>query len=141
MLATSAARDAVNRASLIEAIERASEVKVEIISGEQEAELVFRGVATDPQLDGRRLLILDVGGGSTEFIVGAGKHHQFSESFDIGTVRLLERLRPADPPSKEQRAKLWQALRAMAVDLGRLFDDPIWIALDRGAPARKAASR
>jgi len=104
VLATSAARDAVNRASLIEAIERASEVKVEIISGEQEAELVFRGVATDPQLDGRRLLILDVGGGSTEFIVGAGKHHQFSESFDMGTVRLLERLRPADPPSKEDLA-------------------------------------
>jgi len=84
VLATSAARDAVNRASLIDAIERASGLKVEIISGEQEAELVFRGVATDPNLHGRKLLILDVGGGSTEFIVGAGKHHQFSQSFDIG---------------------------------------------------------
>ena len=104
VLATSAARDAVNRANLIDAIEQASGLKVEIISGEEEAELVFRGVITDPKLDGRKLLILDVGGGSTEFIVGAGKHHQFRQSFDIGTVRLLERLRPADPPSKQDLA-------------------------------------
>jgi len=111
VLATSAARDATNRASLIDAIEGASGLKVEIISGEQEAELVFRGVATDPKLDGRRLLILDVGGGSTEFIVGAGKHHQFRQSFDIGSVRLLERLRPADPPSKQDLANCRSRLK------------------------------
>jgi len=113
VLATSAARDAVNRTALLEAIEKTSDVKVEIISGEEEAELVFRGVATDPKLDGRRLLILDVGGGSTEFIVGAGKHHQFSQSFDIGTVRLLERLRPADPPSKEDLANCRTRLKEL----------------------------
>ena len=76
-------------------------MKVEIVSGEDEAEMVFRGVATDAALQGRKLLILDVGGGSTEFIVGEGKHHQFRQSFDVGTVRLLEKLRPGDPPSAQ----------------------------------------
>ena len=99
VIGTSAARDAVNREELVTALERASGQKVEIISGEEEADLVFRGVTTDPNLAGQRLLILDVGGGSTEFIFGAGGRHTFSQSFDLGSVRLLEKLRPADPPS------------------------------------------
>jgi exopolyphosphatase/guanosine-5'-triphosphate,3'-diphosphate pyrophosphatase len=102
VIATSAARDAVNRATLLQAIEKASDLKVEIISGEDEAQLVFRGVATAPELQGHKLLILDVGGGSTEFILGEGKHHQFRKSFDLGTVRLIEKLRPADPPGVEE---------------------------------------
>jgi len=101
VIGTSAARDAVNRPALIDAIETASGLKVEIISGQEEAELVFRGVATDPKLQGRRLLIVDVGGGSTELILGEGRHHQFCQSFGLGTVRLLEKLRPGDPPSPQ----------------------------------------
>ncbi|MDB6032305.1 MAG: Ppx/GppA phosphatase [Verrucomicrobiales bacterium] len=98
IVATSAARDAINKAELIQALETASSLKVEVISGEQEAEWVFRGVTTDPQLHGHKLLILDVGGGSTEFILGEKGHHQFRQSFDVGSVRLFEKLRPADPP-------------------------------------------
>src|SRR5260370_26212192 len=54
---------------------------------------------SDPKHAGQRLLILDVGGGSTEFILGEGAHHLFRQSFDLGSVRLLEQLRPGDPPS------------------------------------------
>src|SRR5689334_6033852 len=61
LIATSAARDAKNQEDLIGPLHRASGLKVEIISGEQEADLIFRGVATDPRLDGQRLLIIDVG--------------------------------------------------------------------------------
>lgn len=99
VVATSAARDANNRDELVSAIFRSCGLKVEIISGEQEAEYVFRGVTTDPQLQGRKLMILDVGGGSTEIILGEGGHHSFRQSFDLGSVRLLEKLRPGDPPS------------------------------------------
>src|ERR1051326_8436814 len=74
LIATSAARDAKNQDELVAALTHAAGVKVEVISGEEEAELVFRGVNTDPKLDGQRLLILDVGGGSTEFIAGEGRH-------------------------------------------------------------------
>lgn len=99
VIATSAARDALNQADFVAAIRESAGLAVEIISGEQEAEWVCRGVTTDPALAGKRLLILDVGGGSTEFILGEGGHHSFRESFPLGSVRLLEQLRPADPPS------------------------------------------
>jgi exopolyphosphatase/guanosine-5'-triphosphate,3'-diphosphate pyrophosphatase len=99
VIATSAARDARNADTLAAAIRRAAGIRVEIISGEQEAEMVFRGVTSDPKRPGQKLLILDVGGGSTEFILGEHGHHSFRHSFPLGSVRLLEKLRPADPPS------------------------------------------
>jgi exopolyphosphatase/guanosine-5'-triphosphate,3'-diphosphate pyrophosphatase len=110
-IATSAARDAVNSQDLITAIESASGLRIEIISGEQEAEWAFQGVATDPELRGRALLILDIGGGSTEFILGQGEHKHFRASFPLGTVRLLERLPHSDPPRPEELAGCRQWLK------------------------------
>jgi len=98
VIATSAARDAVNPADLTSAIEQASGLKVEIISGEQEADWVFRGVTTTPELAARPLLLLDVGGGSTEFILGRGGDKHFAKSYPLGTVRLLEHLPHGDLP-------------------------------------------
>jgi len=111
VIATSAARDALNSLELVSAIENASGVKVEIISGEQEAELVFRGVTTDPQLTGLPLLLLDVGGGSTEFILGQGSQMHFRQSFPIGTVRLLEKIPHSDPPRPEELTECCDWLR------------------------------
>jgi len=99
VIATSAARDAVNRQELTAAIQAATGLRVEVISGEQEAEWAFRGVSTDPNLADQLLLILEVGGGSTQLILGQHDHHSFRQSFPIGAVRLLEKLRPGDPPS------------------------------------------
>jgi exopolyphosphatase/guanosine-5'-triphosphate,3'-diphosphate pyrophosphatase len=104
VVATSAARDATNPNELLAAIEKASALKVEIISGEQEAEWVFQGVTTDPQLAEKPLLLLDVGGGSTEFILGQGQHKHYRESFPLGTVRLMEKIPPSDPPKMEELA-------------------------------------
>jgi exopolyphosphatase/guanosine-5'-triphosphate,3'-diphosphate pyrophosphatase len=98
VIATSAARDAANASELVSAIEAASGLKVEIISGEQEAEWVFQGVNTDPKLAARPMLLLDVGGGSTEFILGQGLHTHFRASFPLGTVRLMEKIPHSDPP-------------------------------------------
>ena len=66
IIATSAARDALNRSELTGAIKNACGLEVEIISGEQEADWVFRGVTSDPALSREPLLLLDVGGGSAE---------------------------------------------------------------------------
>lgn len=99
VIATSAAREAVNSADLTDAIEQAAGLKVEIISGEQEADLAFRGVATMPELADQPLMLLDVGGGSTEFILGRGEQRHFCRSFPLGALRLLEELRPGDPPT------------------------------------------
>ena len=104
IVATSAAREAVNAAELTSALEAATGVKPEIISGDQEAELGFRGVRTDPQLAHEPLLLLDVGGGSTEIILGRGEHRDYQQSFALGTVRLLERTPHSDPPKPKELA-------------------------------------
>ena len=128
VIATSAARDARNGDDLTEAVRRASGMRVEIISGDREAEWVYRGVTSDARLHGRRLMILDVGGGSTEFILGEQGHHSFRQSFPMGSVRLLEQLRPHDPPSLLDIANCREWLRAffareMEPSLKRLLGD------------------
>jgi exopolyphosphatase/guanosine-5'-triphosphate,3'-diphosphate pyrophosphatase len=102
VFATSAARDAMNPMDLTDTIFRASGLKTEIISGAREAEWVFQGVTTDPELARHPLLLLDVGGGSTEFIVGGGGKKHFAHSFPLGTVRLMEQFPHSDPPTRAE---------------------------------------
>ena len=102
VIATSAARDAVNPMDLTSSIFRACGLKTEIISGAREAEWAFRGVTTDPELARQPLLLLDVGGGSTEFILGHGEEKSFAHSFPLGTVRLMEKFPHSDPPKKSE---------------------------------------
>ena len=104
IIATSAAREAVNRAELTSAIEQASGLKVEVISGEQEAALGFQGVTTDPRLAEGPVLLMDVGGGSAQFVFGRDGHAQFSHSFPLGSVRLLETMPCSDPPKPAELA-------------------------------------
>lgn len=102
IIATAAAREAENRSDLVGALQAVilgvSGVAIEIISGQQEAELAFRGVCTTPALADSSLLVADVGGGSTELILGDAGQRRFSRSFPLGAVRLMESLRPNDPP-------------------------------------------
>ena len=116
VIATSATRDAINKEELLGAIKRASGLEVEIISGQQEADWVYQGVRSDPALAGQRLLILDVGGGSAEFIIGQSERPQFSHSFPLGSVRLLEYLRPSDPPTAAELERCRQYLRTFISD-------------------------
>lgn len=99
VIGTSATRDATNQSELIAAINQASGLKLEIISGVQEADWVFAGVTTDPRFTIDPIVIVDVGGGSTEFILGQHAKAHFRQSFHIGTVRLCEQLPHSDPPS------------------------------------------
>jgi exopolyphosphatase/guanosine-5'-triphosphate,3'-diphosphate pyrophosphatase len=104
VIATSAVREAVNAAELTAAVEQAAGLKVEVISGDQEADWGFQGVTTDPQLAQAPLLLLDVGGGSTQLTLGQGEHTSFRHSFPLGTVRLMDKLPHADPPKPEELA-------------------------------------
>jgi exopolyphosphatase/guanosine-5'-triphosphate,3'-diphosphate pyrophosphatase len=132
VIATSAARDARNQHELLDAITKASGLSVEIITGEQEADWVYAGVRSDPKLTGQRLLILDVGGGSTEFIIGDDLHPQFSRSFPLGSVRLLEQLRPSDPPTLEELFRCRESLRVFFAEHIRPVIAP---ALANGSPS------
>lgn len=110
IIATSAARDAKNPGDLSAEIAEATNLRLEIISGEQEAEWAFRGAMSNPKLAREPLLLLDVGGGSTEFILGQGEHKHFRQSFPLGAVRLLEKLPHSDPPKPEELAACRQWL-------------------------------
>lgn len=99
VLATSAARDAENAGELAAAVRDTARADLEIIPGDREAALVYRGVRSQPDRAGQTTLAVDVGGGSTEFILGDGEEPAAASSHQIGTVRMLARLNLGDPPS------------------------------------------
>ncbi|MCC7374978.1 MAG: hypothetical protein IT581_09995 [Verrucomicrobiales bacterium] len=115
LVATAAAREAGNRADLVEALRQASGLETEIISGDEEAELAFRGVGTDPRWAGQPMLVTDLGGGSTEFIVGQSGVRHFSRSFPLGVVRLFESVKPSPQPTstelEQSRSRVREQLR------------------------------
>ncbi len=116
IIATSAARDAVNAEELSTAIELGCGIRLEIISGEREADWAFQGVTTDVSLARVPLLLLDIGGGSTEFILGEGAEKHFSHSFRLGTVRLLETIPHSDPPAADELADTRRWVREFIED-------------------------
>lgn len=114
-IATSIGREALNHQDLARAVHEAAGIAIETISWEQEAEWAFAGVRSDPAFAAQALLVLDVGGGSTEFVFGKGSRPDVQRSFPIGTVRLQEAIRPSDPPT----ASDWDRCRAGLDDLLR----------------------
>lgn len=109
--ATSAARDAVNRQELEQAIEKTARLKLRVISGDEEADWVFRGVTSDPVFREQHLVVMDVGGGSTEFIFGMNDHRDFAQSFKMGTVRSLEKFPLSNPPTPAEKQSCLAYLR------------------------------
>jgi exopolyphosphatase/guanosine-5'-triphosphate,3'-diphosphate pyrophosphatase len=101
IIATSAAREARNAPELIQLLTEASGVVPEVISGEQEARWAFAGVATQPGRSQLPLLVLDVGGGSTEFVLGQNDVVSYQKSFPLGSVRLFESIQPGDHPGSD----------------------------------------
>ena len=98
LVATSAVRDAENGEAFLGEIEWSYGFTTQLLGGEDEAELTFRGVTSDRQLE-RPTLVLDIGGGSTEFVVAGPAGVLSRLSLDIGSVRLTERFLRSDPPS------------------------------------------
>jgi len=94
--ATSAVRDAENADDFATAVESILGVRPQVLSGEEEALASFVGATRG--LEPTRTLVIDIGGGSTELVLGEGTDIEWSTSLDIGSVRLTERLLPSDPP-------------------------------------------
>lgn len=99
-VATSAVRDASNSDVFAAGIEARLGVRPEVVSGDEEAALSYAGATRSLPAVPSPIAVLDIGGGSTELIVGdAHGHVRAARSLDIGSVRLTERLMPSDPPS------------------------------------------
>ena len=104
-VATSAVRDAKNGEEFRNQLADRFGVDVRTITGDEEARLSFLGATSDRPPGGDPLLVLDIGGGSTEFVIGtAGAHPTFHASTSAGSVRQTERHLTDDPPTEEQLA-------------------------------------
>lgn len=103
MVATSATRDAENSDAFADLVMARLGVSPEVISGDEEARLSFAGAVADIPDDGQTRLVVDIGGGSTEFVRGV-RHSDAAHSVNIGCVRMTERHLTSDPPTAEQVA-------------------------------------
>jgi exopolyphosphatase/guanosine-5'-triphosphate,3'-diphosphate pyrophosphatase len=92
-VATSALREATNRDILIGRIAQSARINVEVISGEEEARLIYLAVANAVDLKDRLALLIDIGGGSVEVTLADRDSILVTDSYNMGTVRMLEKLR------------------------------------------------
>ncbi len=102
VVATSAVRDAANRDEFLERVKREAGFDVEVISGEEEARRTLLGIRSGLPAGVTDMLALDIGGGSTEFILDRRGQKPIMRSIDIGVVRLCERVLRHDPPTDEE---------------------------------------
>lgn len=99
--ATSATRDATNRNIFIDGVREILGVEVEVIPGEEEAALSFMGATKELMQNKAPFLVVDIGGGSTEFVIG-GTEVSAAKSVNIGCVRMSERHLNQQPPTSTQ---------------------------------------
>ncbi|HEY7958415.1 MAG TPA: Ppx/GppA phosphatase family protein [Polyangia bacterium] len=124
-VATSAVREAENGGDFVRAIRDETGVELNVIGGDEEARLIYLGARSALTLAGRRALIVDIGGGSVELIVGDARERYYTTSLKLGVLRLLGQWAPADPPTADQRARL-------AEQLHRALEAPIQAARQVG---------
>ena len=111
-VATCAVREAGNGAEFLRRIRKETAVRTTVISGEEEARLTMRAVRLDLPASCDPLLVVDIGGGSTEVVVAGGDEIGLAESLDLGAVRLTERFVKSDPVSGKDAARLARAVRS-----------------------------
>ncbi|MDI3522187.1 MAG: exopolyphosphatase / guanosine-5-triphosphate,3-diphosphate pyrophosphatase [Bacillota bacterium] len=116
LFATSATREAANRAEFLARVKALTGLCPEVLSGADEARLSYLGAARALGLTGL-VLVLDVGGGSTELIWGEGEKLHAVESLKVGAVRLTEAYLRSDPPTPAQLAALEQQVHAALAPL------------------------
>lgn len=110
VFATSAMREAKNGHEFIARVKRDLGLEVVIIDGDREAQLIYDGVRQTFEVGSGNDLIVDIGGGSTEFIVASADGIHFKASFPIGVARLYEYVEADDPITSDQIHKLNQYL-------------------------------
>jgi len=122
VVATSAVRDAANRDEFLERAKREAGFEVEIITGDEEARRTLLGIRSGLPKGVSDVLALDIGGGSTEFILDRVGQKPIMRSMDIGVVRLCERVLRHDPPTDEEvrQARAWvtRESKAAVADMG-----------------------
>ena len=99
-LATAAIRSANNGVDFVNEVLKSLQMKIDVISGDREAELIYEGVKQALDLGDEYSLIMDIGGGSTEFIIGNQHEILWKKSFNLGVARILDKFQLSDPLSE-----------------------------------------
>ncbi len=107
---TSAIREAVNADEFIKKAEE-SGIDISILSGDEEAELIYKGVQLALTIGDKPALVMDIGGGSTEFIIADSDQIFWKQSFLLGVTRLLEKFTPTDPITTGEIFRIEEYLR------------------------------
>ncbi|MCC5914479.1 MAG: Ppx/GppA family phosphatase [Balneolaceae bacterium] len=115
--ATSAVRDAANRDQFLKEIKESTGWEVKLLSGEEEAQTTFRGALSVLSQTESSSLIIDIGGGSTEFVNGDRAELKTARSLDMGSVRFSERFIPNQPPETGSVEALRSEVNRMLRDL------------------------
>src|SRR5579875_2882817 len=114
---TSAVREAANGRAFAREVERRYRLAPHILSGDEEARLTFLGATSERDADDPRpLVVVDIGGGSTEIVTGRGHRARFHVSTRAGVVRQTERHLHSDPPTEAELERARQDVRAVLAD-------------------------
>ena len=114
---TSALREAKNSEEFLKLIKERLDLSIEVISGEEEAQLSFLAVARDLQEKENPVLVVDVGGGSTEFILGRDNQINQWISLPLGSVRFTEQFLCSDPVQEEEWERMVNRIRELLMDI------------------------
>lgn len=109
-VATSAMREATNQNEVLHLLRQEAQIDVRVISGQEEARLIYLGIASGVHIEDRQAFFIDIGGGSTEIAVGGDRTYQYLESFRLGAIRLSNFYFPQDttgpvPPDQYKRVQ------------------------------------
>lgn len=115
--ATSAFRNARNGKTFKDSLEKQTDLSIQIIPGEMEARFIYEGVNNALDIGENPSLIIDIGGGSVEFILGNNKKILWLKSFEIGAQRLLDLFHKSDPIEPESRKRMKTYLRKKLIEL------------------------
>ena len=107
---TSAIRGAANGSDFVRQV-KAEGIDVEVISGDKEAELIYKGVQLALDIGHKPALVMDIGGGSTEFVIATGRDILWKHSFLLGVSRLLEKFNPSDPITEKEISRVEDYLK------------------------------
>lgn len=113
-VATSAMREASNQTEILHLLRQEAQIDVRVISGQEEARLIYLGVASGFHLEDRQALFIDIGGGSTEIMIGGDRTYQYLDSFRLGAIRLSNLYLPREetgPISPDQYKRIQHHIR------------------------------
>lgn len=129
---TSAIRSAENKAVFIERVFNETGIRIHVIDGDQEAQYIYMGVRSGVTMGSEPSLVMDIGGGSVEFIIGNEQQVMWKQSFEIGGQRLMEKFMKHDPMTPADVKRLNNYFEEKLI--------PLWNAVHQYAPVKLIGS-